>query len=243
MSRIALSIAVSLVTLDASATPINLIDATYEVSLRNLIRLEKPATEVTATFVDDEPISESLSALNDPYPGDHPPWPLEAEGIADTLSLYVHTNGPSDFSVAEALAMTTLLFSPIADTPTVIDISWFAQGDVQNTGGFFSLTDVTTQTELGSFGWEMPGFPFRREGTGFVGGTSFAANLNASDIYQLTLRTQSQGNHDIQFMTVNVAGLEVVSVPEPATLSLLIAGLALLTGSRTRRDRTSRPRP
>lgn len=137
----------------ASATEIRLIDATYSVELTNLIRLEKPATVVTKNVTSAAPINESLSELLDPLFGE----PLVADGIADTSALFIHTVGPSDDSVAEALARTDLLFSPIADELTTIDFSWVARSDFAYIGGLFSLVDVTAGLEIDALAWEMAG--------------------------------------------------------------------------------------
>ena len=249
--------AVLAVPAESQADPfsVRLLDTrhTTSVFVQNTELSNDPATVATAsrTQTNTGPLSDSLQ-LADCFSdacaerlaaGQRP---LYSSADADTFSVTAFTSALDHSARATALAETVLEFAAVDDGTASLglffggwDLAWFSSGMVQ-------LFDLTSNSQLWNFEWT-------RNLDGSVPWTiadddsayRFQAVLPldqaflADHRYALTMRTRTHGATDSEGTTIQVSGL-ATSVPEPASVLLLITGLASGALARRRRHRCER---
>lgn len=215
----------------AQYTEISLLDEHYSTTLSTSTTVpdcRDCATTTTTTVrqtTSGSPIESELQVADSVF----------AKATADTFSVSSEATafiacrycGPR----AHATAETWLSFRVLQDSTALLTFS----GGVQSfTSGFFSLFDQTAGSTLfsQSFGY-FTGDP---SAVLDVASVSFAAALDATHIYKLTLRGDSDANWDGWRMSLGVNGLHAIAapVPEPEAWAMMLAGLGLV-GSLARR--------
>jgi hypothetical protein len=167
-------------------------------------------------------------------------------GISAQTSAYPTI--PDFIDYASAFTESALWFSPLTSQTTTINIQIEAGPHFPFTSGNVSLFNVTSSNEVWNYGWgswsNIYGVP-----AGINNGTPvpwddllmdprtatlmLVTTLNASDTYELIIRTGSQAATDSENESIQLSGLE--PVPEPSTFVIIgLGSLALAIGSRRR---------
>jgi len=219
------------------SVPINILDAQYTT----IINMSSAVSEnnIYRTQSLPVPISDSLY-----YPSD-PSGPTVANANAGLLGISAKTSAfsfaPDLIGGASAFTESDLWFSPLTSQTATINIQIAAGPHFAFISGNVCLTDVTSGNEVWNYGWgswiNINGAP-----SGIDNGTPIQWDnwptdtptatlmldtaLNASDTYQLSLRTGSRASSDSENETIQLSGLE--PVPEPSAFALVgLGSLAL----------------
>jgi hypothetical protein len=187
------------------------------------------------------PISDSLVIIaTNPFTGVAGNVTV-ANANAGLLEVSGNTSAFGDYTsvgYSTAYAESDLWFSPVASQTASINIQYYAEGHNGSgyyTSGNFSLVDVTSGNELWNYGWDnaplagVYGAPSGINiGTliqftdGASGNLTVDTDLNASDTYELIMRTGSDAADDSEQESIQLTGLE--PVPEPSTFALICMG-------------------
>jgi hypothetical protein len=152
---------------------------------------------------------------------------------------------------ALASATTTLTFTPLADglAPLVIDLITGSTSSFWSEGSI-TLDNLTTGEQLWTYGWDSNGSGgiWRPHTFGYDllssplyadGPLSAETALRSSEQYRLSMYTQTQAAGDRQLISLQVSGFH--TVPEPASITLLGIGCAVVVAAQRRRRRVVAP--
>jgi hypothetical protein len=190
------------------------------------------------------PLIDSIYVSPDPNPEAYANaglFGVSGSTETDYYPLYGESYGGSS-----AYEESDLWFQPIASQMACINVQYNVDMAVY-TAGNFSLTDITTGNVLWNYGWDFyDAWGVYGAPTGINDGTTIPANyassgsitnetdLNATDTYELIMRTASDSNDDSESVSIQLTGLE--PVPEPNTLTLAgLGGLAAMAVVRRQR--------
>ena len=137
--------------------------------------------------------------------------------------------GEQRVQAANALATTTLEFSPFADGPADITLIAGPMSNAIWTNGAVTLSNLTTGEVLFDVGWNTGvestyGHIFHHSPFA-IGPVEMPTALSSTDIYRLTMTTRIGAHLDGGHSTLAVSGLRV---PEPTTITLAGLGLSLI---------------
>lgn len=218
----------------------------YVLNTQNTVAVMIAAGGGYPQFTDSQssqaPISDSLYTTNTQaylsYPAGYS-YPM-CTANADLLAVSGMTtfNQVNEQISSSAYVESDLWFSPVTSQTATINIQYFAVGAAISeayTAGNVSLLDVTSGNEVWNYGWDyyiswagLYGAPSGiNDGTPILftdnsGSLTLDTDLNASDTYELIIRTGSQSGGDSEDESIQVTGLE--PIPEPSALALICLG-------------------
>jgi hypothetical protein len=216
--------------------PINILDAQYTTGLSaNCDDIETAGT-TNVSGIHFSPVSISDS-MNDPGSGQ-----LSMQANAGLFGIVAQTYANENIGLVQscsAYAESDLWFSPLTSQTATINMEFIAQGEADYTSGNVRLFDVTSGQQLWNYGWGAWTYIYGAP-SGIDNGTSVPwayplysdqdvtltldSDLNASDTYELIMRTGSQAASDMERESIQLSGLE--PVPEPSTFALASLGTA-----------------